>query len=167
MKNEFFSVIRRAFLVWLVIVFAESLHGTIRVIFLQPILGDFAARQVAVFSGTLIILTIACFFVRWIRAKNNSQLFLVGLMWVLLTVGFEISLGRAMNFSWERIFSDYDVANGGLMGFGLLFMIFAPLIAEKLRNRFSPEKKILNSFEKATPNSSAEFLPCRVLTKTR
>jgi len=29
---------------------------------------------------------------------------------------------------------DYDISRGGLMGFGLLFMIFAPWLAAKLRS---------------------------------
>ncbi len=145
MKNGFFSVTGRAFLIWLVIAAAESLHGTARILFLQPVLGDFAARQVAVFSGCLIILTIAYFFAGWIRAKTDSGLFLIGIFWVSLTVAFEISIGRAMSLSWERIFSDYDLTSGGLMGFGLLLMAFAPLIATRLRNRFTRRTKAIYS----------------------
>jgi hypothetical protein len=142
MKNEFSKIIRRGFAVWLLIALAESLHGIARVILLQPVVGDFRARQLALFTGMLIILAIAYYFVEWIRAADRFQLHIVGLLWVGLTIVFEISLGRLMNFSWERIFSDYDVARGGLMGFGLLFMFFAPLIARKLRKRFSRRRKI-------------------------
>jgi hypothetical protein len=59
----------------------------------------------------------------------------VGLLWLVLTVGFEILLGRLLNLSWARIFSDYDLRNGGLMPIGLLFLIFAPLIAAKLKGK--------------------------------
>lgn len=142
-KQNRIAIIGRAFTVWLVIVLAESLHGTARVILLQPVSGDFRARQFAVFSGSLIILAISYFFVRWIRAADSFQRLAVGLLWSVLTIIFEISLGRLMNFSWERIFSDYDLTNGGLMGIGLLFMFFAPLIAAKLKDKFSPEKKIV------------------------
>ena len=43
----------RAFLVWLLIIAIESVHGTLRVLFLQPLVGDFRARQIAVFTGSL------------------------------------------------------------------------------------------------------------------
>ncbi len=137
MKAENIRIIGRGFAVWLVIIAAEFLHGAIRVFFLEPLVGDFRARQIAVFTGMLIILAISYLFVRRIRAVNSFQLFLVGLLWLALTIAFEISLGRAMNLSWERILSDYDIANGGLLGFGLLFMLFAPAIAAGLRNRFN------------------------------
>jgi hypothetical protein len=66
----------------------------------------------------------------------------VGAIWVVLTVLFEITLGRLMNLSWQRILSDYDLANGGLMGFGLLFMLFAPLIAAKIRKTAARKPRI-------------------------
>jgi hypothetical protein len=47
-----------------------------------------------------------------------------------------------MNLSWQRILSDYDLANGGLMGFGLLFMLFAPLIAAKIRKTAARKPRI-------------------------
>lgn len=46
-----------------------------------------------------------------------------------------VSGGRtlASDVSWERIASDYDITNGGLMLFGLTLMVFAPLLAAKIR----------------------------------
>ncbi len=136
MNGKNISVFWRAVQVWTIIIFAEFLHGILRTVFFQPLAGDFRARQIGVFTGILIILTISYFFVGWIRAGNNRQLFLTGVLWLVLTVAFEISLGRLLNLSWERIFEDYDIANGGLMPVGLLFLMFAPLIVMRLRNKF-------------------------------
>lgn len=140
MNFSVFPVIGRGLIVWLIIIGAEFLHGTARVFLLEPLTGDFRARQIAVFTGILIISTISYLFVGWLRAKNNLQLILVGLLWLMLTVAFEISLGRLLNLSWERIFSDYNLANGGLMPIGLLFLTFAPLIASKLRRKSATER---------------------------
>jgi hypothetical protein len=35
-------------------------------------------------------------------------------------------------YTRERMLSDYNLVHGGLMGFGLLFMLFAPLLGAKL-----------------------------------
>src|SRR5215213_9675308 len=150
MKNDFLPIIRRGFAVWMVIMFAESLHGTARVIFLEPVVGDFQARQIAVFTGILIILAISYFFVRFLRAKNNLHLFAVGLLWLALTAAFEISLGRLLNISWERILSDYDMTHGGLMSIGLLFLLFAPIIAANLRNKFARKREIVGFYKSKT-----------------
>ena len=128
----------RAFAVLLVIIFAESVHGTLRQLFLASLIGDFIARRIAFFVAILLIFLITYFFIRWISAPNVKSLFAVGLMWMILMTLFEFGLGLfVMNYSWERMFEDYDVSRGGLMGFGLLFMIFAPWLAAKLRGKKS------------------------------
>ena len=124
----------RGFLVWLVIVFVESVHGTLRQMFLAPIVGDFTARRIAFFVGMALIFLIAWLFIRWVRARNAKQLFAVGLMWAVLTLLFEFGLGIfVLNYSRERMLEDYDVSRGGFMAFGILFMVFAPYLAARLR----------------------------------
>lgn len=50
------------------------------------------------------------------------------------TLVFEIALGRlVLNYSWERMVLDYEIAQGGLMLIGLAVLLFAPLIAATLR----------------------------------
>jgi hypothetical protein len=57
-------------------------------------------------------------------------------MWMILMTLFEFGLGHfVMNYSWEQMLVDYDVSCGGLMGFGLIFMLFAPWLAAKLRRK--------------------------------
>ena len=129
MKGDFMYLLR-AFAVWLIIIFAESIHGTLRQMFLAPIVGDFTARRIAFFVGVLLIFSIAYFCIRWIRAEYTKQLFAVGLLWMILTALFEFGLGRfVLNYSTERMLEDYDLSHGGLMAFGLAFMVFAPFFA--------------------------------------
>jgi hypothetical protein len=124
----------KALAIWLVIIFVESIHGVLRSIFLAPLVGDFQARQISVFIGSLLILTIAFFSIRWIRATTVASLIIVGLLWLVLTLLFELSLGRfVLALSWERIASDYDILHGGLLPIGLIFLTLSPLIAAGLR----------------------------------
>lgn len=123
----------KALLTWFLIVVAESIHGTLRQLFVAPILGDLPARQLGVLIGSAIVFTIAWATVRWIDAKSFAEQSRVGLVWVALTVIFEFSLGRALGYLPERILSDYNMAEGGFMGLGLLFMLFAPALAAWVR----------------------------------
>ena len=125
----------RAFLVWLLIVFAESVNGTLRRIFIEPAIGDFPARRAGFFVGMLLIFLVAFFLIRWIRAHNLKELFLIGLMWMILTACFELGLGLLLGYPRDRILEDYDPNRGGLMGFGLLYMVFVPWLAATLRAR--------------------------------
>ena len=124
----------RAFAVWLLIVFVESVHGTLRQLFLAPMVGDLTARRIAFFVAVFLIFFITYLFIRFIDAPTVRSLFIVGLMWMILMTLFEFGLGHfAMNYSWERMLEDYDVSRGGLMVIGLLFMICAPWLAARLR----------------------------------
>lgn len=132
MKTQNFYI--RSFMIWLLIIFAETIHGTLRTILLEPRIGDFRARQISVFTGALIILAVTYFSITWISAREIYQLMKIGIFWVLLTFAFEIMLGRfILDAPWERIFSDYKILQGGLMPIGLLFLLFTPIIAAKMR----------------------------------
>jgi len=124
----------RAFAVWLVLIVAEILHGVARGIFLVPRVGEFRSSQIGVFTGSVIILAIALAFVRWIGASRTAGLLAVGVLWLVLTLAFEVGFGRfAVGASWERLAADYNVLEGGLLPFGMLVLLLSPLIAAKAR----------------------------------
>lgn len=124
---------RRALFAWLAIVVAETIHGTLRQLFLAPRIGDLPARQAGVVIGCAIIFVIAWATIRWIGARTASQQFRVGAAWVVLIVAFEIALGTALGYSRERMLEDYDLTAGGYLGFGLLFLLCAPYLAARAR----------------------------------
>jgi hypothetical protein len=113
---------------------AEVVHGIARSLWLEPRVGDFRARQIAVFTGSAMILAIALVFSRWIGARGSRQLLGVGLLWLSLMLGFEILFGHfVFGYSWERIASDYDPRQGGLLSIGMAALTAAPLAAARLR----------------------------------
>jgi hypothetical protein len=62
----------------------------------------------------------------------------VGVLWLVLTLAFEVGFGRfVLGASWERLAADYDVLEGGLLPLGMIVLLFAPLIAGKLRGSVS------------------------------
>lgn len=131
----------RAFVVWLVIIAVESVHGIFRTLLLVPMMGDFPARQFSVFTGSLLIFVVTLLLNKWIAAKSTRQLLIIGALWVVLTVLFEITLGRlVLDLSWGRITEDYDITRGGLLGFGLTFMALSPLLATMLQRAMSPTR---------------------------
>jgi hypothetical protein len=127
-------IARRALLVWLLMMAAEFVHGIARIVLLQPRLGDLQARQVAVFTGSAIILAVALACVRWIGAATTRELLGVGMLWLVLTVAFELLFGRlVIGYSWRRIGSDYNLIEGGLLPIGLAVLMLSPLLATRLR----------------------------------
>ena len=128
-------ILLRGLAVWLCIISVEVLHGIARTVFLAPAVGDFRARQIAVFTGSLLILVIATSFIRWIRPDSARQAVAVGTVWLVLTLAFEIGFGRYVaQAPWSRIASDYNMLRGGLLPIGLGVLTAAPLIAAKVRH---------------------------------
>ena len=100
----------------------------------MPHVGEFRSNQIGVFTGSVIILVIALVFVRWIGVSRTIDLLAVGLLWLVLTLAFEILFGRfVVGASWERLAADYNVLEGGLLPFGMLVLMLSPLIAGKVR----------------------------------
>lgn len=123
----------RAFTTWFFIAVAESIHGILRSISILPVIGDLRAHQVGMLVGCLIIFAVAWACIRWIGARTFSEQLKVGAFWMVLMAIFEVSLGLAFGYSQERIFSDYNVVEGRLMIFGMMFMLLAPALAAKAR----------------------------------
>ncbi|MFN6070595.1 MAG: hypothetical protein ACK45T_26235, partial [Pseudanabaena sp.] len=77
-------------------------------------------------------------------ASKFIQLLSIGLAWLLLTVLFEIALGRfVLAYSWEQIAADYNLLQGGLMPIGLVLLVLSPFIATKIRGILS-DRNIAN-----------------------
>src|SRR3954467_13562282 len=96
----------RATLVWMLIILAETLHGSVREGFIAPVLGDLRARQIGVPVGSVLILLIAWATVRWMSAGTRRVQLAVGGYWALLTLTFELLLGRVLGLTWSHIAED-------------------------------------------------------------
>ena len=125
-----------AFAVWSLMMAAESVHGGLRSVLLEPRVGSFHSRQIGAIAGSLIVLGIAWLLIDWISAKDTRTLSPAGTMWSALSLSFEFGSGRlGLGYSWERILEDYDVSKGGLLLFGVFFMSISPIAASLLRRR--------------------------------
>jgi len=124
----------RALIVWLLIALAEVLQGILRVRFLNRRVGDHRARQIGVFVASAIILVITWIAIPWVGTGHAPDLLGIGMVWLVLMLALDIGFGRLVfHASWDRIFAELDVRRGGLLGFGMLVIFFAPLFMAKLR----------------------------------
>ena len=122
----------RAIGIWLTLIAVESIHGVMRRLFLEPQLGDLRARQVSVFTGAVLIMLVFWFTLKWLGPQPVRRWWTFGLLWLALTLMFEIGLGRATGMSWDRILSDFDPSRGGLLALGMLVILVGPrLLAQR------------------------------------
>jgi hypothetical protein len=126
----------RALFVWFIIASAETVHGILRFKFLNPLVGDKRARQLAIISGSLLILVLTTVFIRFLAPLDAVACHQIGALWVLLMISFDLALGRIlMRASWKRLMADFNPLQGGFLGFGMVVLFFAPTLAIALRNR--------------------------------
>lgn len=124
----------RAFAVWLLVMAAEFVHGTLRWIFLRPRVGDFRSGQIGVFTGSLLFLLVVYFCEPWMKLRSAADCLRVGALWLGMTLAFEWSFGHyAMGRPWESIAAEYNLLQGGLMPIGLAIFAMSPWIAWRLR----------------------------------
>lgn len=125
----------KTLLTWLVFLVVEFLHGTLRVSFLVPRVGDLPSRQIGVFTGSLLILAVVYFFIPWFGHLSTRTLLKIGVVWLILTVLFEFAMGIFLfHFPLSRMLEDYNVPKGGLFPLALVFLLFSPLLAARLRH---------------------------------
>jgi magnesium-transporting ATPase (P-type) len=117
----------------MILMFAESIQGAMRTVFLEPRLGQLHARQLGVFTGAVAVLLITYAFSGWIGAEKHALLLKIGVFWLSLTVAFEVVLGRLLGRSWKEIGSDYNFVHGGLLVLGLTVLTLSPLLVARLR----------------------------------
>jgi hypothetical protein len=123
-------IVLKSLAIWLIFIIAESLNGMIRSMWLVPSLGTLQAHQISFVIGSFLVLAIATLFVRWLHASHLYQLLGVGMLWMGLTLVFEVVLGRAiLGYSWAQIAADYNLLQGGWMTIGLAWVALSPLVA--------------------------------------
>jgi hypothetical protein len=116
----------------MLIVVAESVSGTIRRIWLVPALGERMSHQIGVLIGSILILLIAWLTARWLDAQTLKAQLQIGVLWVVLIVAFEFGVGAVLGNSMQKMLAEYDLSQGGLMGLGLLVMLFAPALGTRM-----------------------------------
>jgi hypothetical protein len=128
MKTSGSSFWLRALLCWALIALVETVHGVLRAVFVVPALGETAAQRLGFGVGCALVLAVARLSRRWLGATTRRAQLQAGALWLACMLGFELLVGRARGFDWSRIGAEFDPAQGGLMGVGLLLMLLAPMI---------------------------------------
>ena len=119
-----------ALIPWFLLVVLAIINGLVRQKFILPKVGEQKAHTI----GTLIflILQFILIFVYVIISsiKNISDLFMIGIFWVILTIIFEFGFGHYVaKHSWHKLFADYNIFKGRIWLLVLINNVFAPVFS--------------------------------------
>lgn len=110
-------------------------HGQRQTV-VQPRLGETAARAIAAVILSLAILTVTYVFLRSVDDDySGADLWLTGLFWVFLTVGFEFGFGHLVErASWDKLLADYNIMKGRIWIVVLIVTTTAPYLMSSAAN---------------------------------
>lgn len=131
---------------WLGLLLLAMLNGTLRARVLQPRLGEETARRLA----TAVLLAALSGYVRWLHRRHPiptaRQAWMVGLAWVVMTLGFEFGFGRLVaRVSWSKLLADYNVLAGRIWVLVPAWTAVAPEVMRRWHSHWSVDDAAVQS----------------------
>ena len=117
-----------ALAVWLLLFVVAFSLGAVRELLIAPAIGEPSAHVVGTLAFVAVLLGITVAFVRRIRPRCSlTDLWLVGLLWLALTLAFEfLFFHYAAGKPWEVLLADYNVLQGRIWVLVPLTELFGP-----------------------------------------
>ena len=120
---------------WTGMVILAIVNGAVREKVYGPFMGELSAHQLSTLSGIILfgvyiwILTGIC------RIETSNQAFVIGIMWVIMTVLFEFMFGHfIMKHPWTKLFHDYNLLEGRVWLLVLIWTAIAPYVFYRIRS---------------------------------
>ena len=115
--------------VWLLMAVLAVLNGGFREVVLIPRIGEYAGHvlSTALLVGAILVVTFGYF--QWTTVEYDwLELLLVGVLWTVLTVGFEFLVGYAEGTPVSVTLGQYNVLAGQVWIAVPLTLLVAPLL---------------------------------------
>jgi hypothetical protein len=128
-------MILRYTLAWIPMVFIAIVNGIIRQTVYGPLMSELRAHQLSTLTGILLLGLYLWILSRWWPIERASQAFLIGGIWLVLTIGFEFGFGHfVMGHPWAKLLRDYDLRQGRVWSLFLLWVLLAPYVVNQVWN---------------------------------
>ena len=122
-------MIIRYILAWVPMVFIAILNGAVREFTYGKRLCELRAHQLSTITALLFFGIYIGALTQFWRIETAEEAFTIGLIWLVLTVGFEFLFGHYVaGHSWGRLFQDYNILAGRVWILVLLWITIAPYV---------------------------------------
>jgi len=122
---------------WFLFMILAIINAGIRNGVYKPIVGDLTAHQISTLIFVIVIFVVTYLILRFSDLNlSDSQALFMGIIWVILTIGFEFIAGHyVFGNSWEKLLADYNILNGRVWSLVLLTVFIAPLLSSFILRR--------------------------------
>lgn len=118
---------------WLVLAVLAVTNGILRVSTYGQYVPELAAHQFSTLTAITVTGIAVWLFHRWQPIRSIREAWLIGVMWLAMTVAFEFGFGHLVaGHSWERLFADYNLLAGRVWLLFLVWILLMPPLFHRL-----------------------------------
>lgn len=129
------SFLGRAIVLWCAIIPLAVFNGILREKVLARWMRPEAARRLSGLSLSALVLLFAVATVTWVPASGCAEYWMVGVLWLVLTVAFEFLFGRFVGKkSYAELIGAYCFRDGDIWPVVLGVVVIAPVAAAWMRD---------------------------------
>ncbi len=116
-------------LAWFPMVAIAIANGVVREAWYGKYLSELAAHQISTLIAVILFGVYIWFIVLFWRPTSKVQAIAVGLLWLAMTIAFELVFGHSVaGHSWERLLHDYNLLAGRVWLLVLVWVAVAPYL---------------------------------------
>ena len=120
--------------IWVLMLILAIINGIMRNGVYGPRIGnELLAHQISTVTIIIMFLSVMYIFFKWTSAEyTKKDLVAIGVLWVVLTIGFEFIFGHyIMGNPWSKLFHDYNILEGRVWSLVLLTTLVGPYFVGK------------------------------------
>ena len=119
---------------WLAMLLVSVANGALRDLTYGKLMSELAAHQLSTLIGILLLGAVIRGFVRRYPPASGRHALAIGLGWTAMTVAFEFLFFHYLGgHSWSALLANYNVAEGRVWVFVLLWVAIAPYLFFRCR----------------------------------
>jgi len=123
------------FLFWLPMIIIAFTNAALRELVIIKDFSEFTANQLSTITLILFCAVYIWFVIPFLNIQNSGQAILIGIVWVVLTIAFEFTLGRLTGKPWIELFREYNFFAGRIWLLFLLCLLIFPYLFALIRSR--------------------------------
>lgn len=128
------TTLSKAIALWFLLAVLAILNGILREKALIPGFGASAGLKISGVTLSVVILLVSWLALPWYGPLPSFQYWLIGLVWLLMTVLFEFGFGHFIaRKSYAELLDAYNVAKGNPWVAVLIATFFSPRLSARLR----------------------------------